>query len=297
MRVMTDAKDVSTFIHDFAIGLQQDPYSWRSWVAVHITSAQDEAKLDRYTQAYITHHLRAMQLGCHGAIVELPDDTLVMFIDNKAGHFVPRAFDELLNKVCSVAVPRLRLFVYRMPEQQNELLKFMQTHMHAMKHNVSPLPREADFFSMIAPEINNMAKVWAHACRQRTSRKKPHILVVDDDAVTRHVVSRALRSHYPVSTAACAEEAVHKHFLLGPDMVFLDIDLPDGNGLQLLQYIRGYDPHAQIIMFSSNSYLDNRIKALLHGANGFAGKPFQQADFDHYIDAWQPPYAKAIAQD
>ena len=76
-------------------------------------------------------------------------------------------------------------------------------------------------------------------------------------------------------------EAVRKHILFTPDIVFLDIDLPDFDGYTFLEHIRRYDAICRVIMFSSSGRLANRLKAFAAGADGFIPKPFRRHIFDN----------------
>jgi len=68
-----------------------------------------------------------------------------------------------------------------------------------------------------------------------------------------------------------------------PDVVFLDINLPDKNGYEVLQWIMRNDPGANVVMFSSNDHMDNITDALDAGASGFIGKPFIKKQLLDYI--------------
>lgn len=111
-----------------------------------------------------------------------------------------------------------------------------------------------------------------------------HVMLVEDDPLTRRLVTGAFKENYALITAESAEEAVANYLLHAPDIVFLDIGLPDASGLQVLQSIMDSDPEAYVVMFSGNSYLDNVTTALGIGASGFVGKPFKKEKMRHYIE-------------
>lgn len=100
------------------------------------------------------------------------------------------------------------------------------------------------------------------------------VLVVDDEPMIRWTLSEALTSwgYLPVecSTAAAAMaqfEAEH------PAAVLLDINLPDGSGLDILRDIKQRQPNAVAIMITANVLLDDTLAALRAGAYDFVGKP------------------------
>jgi DNA-binding NtrC family response regulator len=108
-------------------------------------------------------------------------------------------------------------------------------------------------------------------------------MVVEDDPLTRRLVANAFKQDYALITAATAQEAVMNYLIHAPDIVFLDIGLPDANGFNVLHQIMTSDPDAYVVMFSGNSYLDNVTNALSNGAAGFISKPFKKDKMFQYI--------------
>lgn len=119
---------------------------------------------------------------------------------------------------------------------------------------------------------------------QKSKRTIPYVLLVEDDEMTRRLVATMFKEQYHVITAANAKEALSKYLTNAPDIVFLDINLPDHDGFQVLKKILENDPEAYVVMFSGNSYIDNITHALTIGASGFVAKPFNGDKMRHYID-------------
>lgn len=100
------------------------------------------------------------------------------------------------------------------------------------------------------------------------------ILVVDDDQVIRWTLREALQSWgFTTVEAGSASEAVKQFLTELPAGVLLDIDLPDGSGLDVLREIKREHPEAIVIMITGNVQVDNTISALRGGAYDFIGKP------------------------
>jgi two-component system response regulator AtoC len=100
------------------------------------------------------------------------------------------------------------------------------------------------------------------------------ILVVDDDQAIRWALKEALHSWGFESTeAASVKEALTRFNSDLPSAVLLDIDLPDGSGLDVLREIKREHPEAIAIMITGNVQVDNTISALRGGAYDFIGKP------------------------
>ena len=100
------------------------------------------------------------------------------------------------------------------------------------------------------------------------------ILVVDDDQAIRWTLREALQSwgFEPVEAGTVAE-AVRQFKAESPAAVLLDIDLPDGSGLDVLREIKHENPDVIVIMITGNVQVENTISALRGGAYDFIAKP------------------------
>src|SRR5215217_3498761 len=100
------------------------------------------------------------------------------------------------------------------------------------------------------------------------------ILVVDDDEMIRWTLREALQSWgFTTVEAGSAADAVKQFHAELPAAVLLDIDLPDGSGLDVLRDIKREHPEAIAIMITGNVQIDNTISALRGGAYDFIAKP------------------------
>jgi len=104
--------------------------------------------------------------------------------------------------------------------------------------------------------------------------QQERILVVDDEKMIRWSLGEALRGwgFEPVE-AATAGAALAAFEAETPAAVLLDINLPDGSGLDVLRKFRQREPEAVIIMITANVLVDETIAALRGGAYDFIGKP------------------------
>jgi DNA-binding NtrC family response regulator len=105
-------------------------------------------------------------------------------------------------------------------------------------------------------------------------KQKPKILVVDDEKMIRWSLGEALRGwgFEPVE-AETAAAAIAAFDAETPAAVLLDINLPDGSGLEVLRKMRHRQNDAVIIMITANVLVDETIAALRGGAYDFIGKP------------------------
>lgn len=102
------------------------------------------------------------------------------------------------------------------------------------------------------------------------------ILVVDDAVFMRRMISDILikNGHTIVGEASNGKEALDKYKELHPDLVTLDITMPEVDGLEGVKLIRGYDNKANIIMCSAMGQQAMVIEAIQSGAIDFIVKPF-----------------------
>lgn len=103
------------------------------------------------------------------------------------------------------------------------------------------------------------------------------VMIADDDLFVRKVITAAidgLADIVEVTDGAKVLEVYHK---ARPDILFLDIHLPNISGLELIRPLKKDDAGAFIIMTSSDSCADNIFKIKQRGARAFLAKPFDKA--------------------
>lgn len=110
------------------------------------------------------------------------------------------------------------------------------------------------------------------------------ILVVDDAAFMRMMIKDILvKNGYEVAgEASDGKQAIDKYMELRPDLVTLDITMPELDGVEALRRIRSADPGARVIMCSAMGQQSMVIDAIQAGAKDFIVKPFQA---DRVIEA------------
>ncbi len=100
------------------------------------------------------------------------------------------------------------------------------------------------------------------------------ILIVDDDRFIRLALGEALRSWNYETLEADSVKAARKIFAdEEPQIVLLDIDLPDGSGLDVLNEFKDLAPETIAVMITGNVDVENTVAALRGGAHDFIGKP------------------------
>jgi DNA-binding response OmpR family regulator len=100
------------------------------------------------------------------------------------------------------------------------------------------------------------------------------ILIIDDEPNLRRSLGLILqRAGYTITTAANAEESLHLLRAGAFDLAFLDIKLPDQNGIQLLPQIRELYPDMPVLILTAHATLDTAIEAVKLGARDYLLKP------------------------
>lgn len=103
---------------------------------------------------------------------------------------------------------------------------------------------------------------------------KPLVLVVEDDPAIRNLISTTLETHnYKHKTASSGETALLEAVSHNPQVVLLDLGLPDMDGVELIKKIRSWSA-MPIIVISARSEEFDKIEALDAGADDYLTKPF-----------------------
>ena len=103
---------------------------------------------------------------------------------------------------------------------------------------------------------------------------KPLILVVEDDAPVRNLITTTLKAHdYKFITAQNGSNAIMEASSHNPDIVLLDLGLPDIDGVEVIERIRTWS-EMPIIVISARSEDKDKIDALDAGADDYLTKPF-----------------------
>ena len=103
------------------------------------------------------------------------------------------------------------------------------------------------------------------------------IMLVDDAAFMRMMIKNTLtqQGYTDIVEAQDGAEAVTKFDEENPDLVFMDITMPNMDGLEALKAIKGGDPNATVVMCSAMGQEAMVIDAIKSGAKDFIVKPFK----------------------
>lgn len=105
------------------------------------------------------------------------------------------------------------------------------------------------------------------------------ILIIEDEPSLRELIQRSLeKERYVVEAAADFQSGLRKIEDYDYDCVLLDIMLPDGNGLNLLEQLKKMRKRENVIIISAKDSLDDKVQGLELGADDYLPKPFHLAE-------------------
>lgn len=112
------------------------------------------------------------------------------------------------------------------------------------------------------------------------------ILIVDDSMVSRKKLRAILETakHEIVGEAADGAEAVKKYEALSPDLVTMDVTMPNVDGISGLKDIMKYDPSARVVMVTALGKGETILEALNAGAKNYITKPFADGQIINSVE-------------
>lgn len=110
------------------------------------------------------------------------------------------------------------------------------------------------------------------------AKNKPHILIIDDEPEIRRFLRTTLSGHdYDVTEASTAAEGNKFLGVRPPDLLILDLGLPDKDGLEVLKELRAWS-ELPVIVLSARGFEQAKVDALETGADDYLTKPFGAAE-------------------
>ena len=105
------------------------------------------------------------------------------------------------------------------------------------------------------------------------------ILIIEDEPSLREIMQHYLeKERYVIETAGTVSDAIRKVSDYDYDCILLDIMLPDGDGLSVLQQLKEMRKQENVIIISAKDSLDDKITGLNLGADDYLAKPFHLAE-------------------
>lgn len=118
---------------------------------------------------------------------------------------------------------------------------------------------------------------------------EPTVLIADDVAIMQQLLANSIRQLGFSRIVACSNaREVEAAYAAGPiDLAFLDIQMPDKDGLAVLQELLAAQPGAYVIMVSGQGTLNTIQRAVALGARGFIMKPYSAAKIKDAVERFR----------
>lgn len=112
------------------------------------------------------------------------------------------------------------------------------------------------------------------------------ILIIEDEQLLQQSIKDSLeKENFLVETASDYHTAIEKVFVYDYDCILLDIMLPDGSGLEILNELKKEGKTGNVIIISAKDSLDDKLTGLEFGADDYLTKPFHLAELNARIKA------------
>lgn len=165
---------------------------------------------------------------------------------------------------------------WRRPEELEELISYFQRYERVQLRKIR---RREPVRKALTPleKATDEERSSLTGLPEKTRIK--NILIIDDEKDLCQLLGDTLSSHgYKVESANTRREAMSSLKSRLPDLVFLDLKLPDGDGLKLLSCIKKINPGTTVNIISAYGTEEVRDEARKLGAYGFIDKPFSEED-------------------
>ena len=187
------------------------------------------------------------------------------------------------NADATAHIPVLILTAKHINREELKFLKRNNIHELIQKGDISREELLSAVYSMVHPKLAEKAKPEQIS---QSTNKKPKVLVVEDNADNMLTVRALLANRFELIEAINGNEGVEmakKHL---PNLILMDISLPETNGIEVFKTIRSNPQlqHIPIIALTASAMVSDRETILAHGFNGYIPKPIDEELFFQTIN-------------
>lgn len=261
-----------------ASAIGRDPQSWRGWHCLYLAAGTEDTDIVRdcivWTRAVTESYLKGIEgriYACGGGDIHIIcRDAGRDLLEQAAAHI--RDYINADNKI------KIASFIYDLGSDGVAYASSVLA-----KNGNILTPPEPVHQGACGLELGKILNAFPSDPQYLSKSGQIKAMLVEDDPVTRWMARHALKEECRLATAPTANAAFNLYASWQPDIIFLDINLPDQNGLAVLEWIMRNDPGARVIMFSGAHNIDSIAGALEKGASGFVAKPFFKESLLHYV--------------
>ena len=151
---------------------------------------------------------------------------------------------------------------------------------YELPDDMRPMLEQLDVYvaDVAMEEVMNLTKLMCEKLEESGDSDKPLILAVDDDTMNLSLVSELLSEDFCVHTAATGREALEQLENKIPDLILLDVYMPDMGGIDVIRQLKTTEKYADIpvVFLTSDADDDTEIQGFYEGAVDFLRKPFRK---------------------
>ncbi|MEM6781001.1 MAG: response regulator [Pseudomonadota bacterium] len=252
--------------------LGANPNTWQNWKCLHIEAQEFEdykanPNLMTYAEAIIETYL----LDFEGTAFFCGYHDIYMMARNIDEEQLIEIGDELCGSLLLEKAMKAKQKIYNLNSESFELIFTLC--------GKGPVFKVADHGTL--QDIPEQAVTGSKLLNLKDNN--PRVLLIEDDQSTRWIVRKALKGVCDLATAPDLSTSYERIMSFQPHVIFLDIELPDGNGISVLDWITMENLNADVIMFSSHNTMENISVAMAAGAKGFISKPFAKSKLIEHI--------------
>lgn len=264
---------------EFIEALRTDAASWAAWKTMYFGLprhvAPDVARVCLGDVAALFSH----QLTAGKGLLFIPDSHGLIVVAQVPDHYVLAEAGTQAAELVRAQANSISLHeIYHLDKDVDHFIEMVCTRFGLEQGSPQPWSSPSHLLRFCRNEGDSRHAV------SPTLKPAPKILLVEDDPITRWLVRNALKDACHLATASSGRKALHLYQTFVPDLVFLDIGLPDRDGTAVLENILKQDPGARVVMFTNNDNFDTMVGTMNRGACGFVAKPFCRGRLMHYIN-------------
>ncbi len=184
----------------------------------------------------------------------------------------------LRNAEPTAHIPVLILTAKHITKEELSFLKRNNVHQLIQKGEIKRQELKQAIVSMLSLDKNHVEKLLK---KPQIIEGKPVVLVVEDNPDNMTTVKALLKDNHIVIEAVNAHEGIEKTKKYLPDLILMDIALPDLNGIEAFRKIRRMpqSQHIPVIALTASVMQNDRETILSHGFDAFIGKPIIESEF------------------
>ncbi len=216
------------------------------------------------------------------------DGDVFMLATNLPGK-AARLFMESVAVQCSATRVENVAAIYQLSQQMSALRFYVEAKLEKIRAAVAAAEEQSvtqknkrTREAILNPDVK--PQDTENIAARRRQRTAPELMLIEDDSFSSRLVSNVLQRQFHLTILDDTYMALRTYVRLAPDILFLDIGLPNVTGHELLERILALDPDACVVMLSSSADRVNVMRAMEKGAKGFIAKPFTREKIMQYVE-------------